>query len=95
MAFQTKKPSNSLGTTKSSGDGNPADDRSNKGPSVSAKTIGTIKGRYTFSKQSVTALNTGQGYYRGTSVGLKNAGSKGNMPKGEGKSESNKGSQGY
>lgn len=37
-----------------------ADERSNKGPTGSTKTIGNIEGRLKFSKTSVASLNTGE-----------------------------------
>jgi len=58
MSFPSDKNS-ATGMNKKFGNPVPADERSNKGPTAGSKTIGTIKGRYTFSKQSVTSLNTG------------------------------------
>jgi len=97
MSAFVKNKGNNMGTDKLTGNATPMDERSNKGPAPGAKSlhIGLTKGRYKFSKMSVDSLNTGQSYYRDVSVGIKNAGGKGDMPKGVGKREKNKGAQGY
>lgn len=59
MAFP-KGNDNQGGLNKTYGNSIAADERSNKGPSGSSKTIGNIEGRLTFSKSSVSSLNTGE-----------------------------------
>lgn len=58
MSFPSDK-SDSDNKTKKFGNTLPADEKSNKGPASESKTIGVIKGRYTFGKQSITSLNDG------------------------------------
>ncbi len=59
MGFPTGK-ADSNGKDKKFGNPVPADENSNKGPGSSSTTVGLIKGRLSFSKQSITSLNTGE-----------------------------------
>jgi hypothetical protein len=59
MAFNKgNTPANGLNYM--SGNACPEDPQSNKGPTSGSKRIGVVKGRLTFSKQSVSSLNKGQ-----------------------------------
>lgn len=58
MAFP-KKLNNAQGLDKTFGNPIGVDERSNKGPSSSSKTIGITEGRYKFSKSSVAGLDQG------------------------------------
>lgn len=58
MAFNKgNTPANGLNYM--SGNACPEDPKSNSGPSSTSKSIGVVKGRYKFSKQSVSSLDKG------------------------------------
>jgi len=67
MAFP-KSQNSSNGMSNKFGNAIGEDERSNKGPTSSSKTIGVIKGRLSYSKSNISSLDQGVKTARGSKL---------------------------